>query len=79
MACRYLAGVLLLAVLAADRGITGEAPVQGERAIRSTLEWRNEGTIAYDYLVFLPDGYDRSARDWPMVVYLYNGGNGAEG
>jgi predicted peptidase len=44
-----------------------------------TLQWRYEERVDHDYLVLPPDEYAADGRDWPMVVYLYNGGGGAEG
>ncbi len=29
---------------------------------------------AFPYVLYLPDGYDESARDWPLVVFLHGAG-----
>lgn len=30
--------------------------------------------IGYDYWLYLPEGYDESDQDWPMILYLHGAG-----
>lgn len=42
-----------------------------------TLHWRKVEEIDHQYVVFLPEGYEDSKEDWPLMVYI-GGGADAE-
>lgn len=38
------------------------------------FEGKIEKSVSYDYLLYLPDGYETSKDDWPLLIFLHGSG-----
>lgn len=66
-----VAGHLILLVIGAvlsAPAVTGQAGQQ-----RHSLQREIPHKVDLQYLLFLPEGYDKSAHHWPLILYLHGG------
>jgi predicted peptidase len=47
---------------------------QPDRQFAGTLEARITRNIKLEYLLYLPDGYNRSRQRWPLMLFLHGSG-----
>jgi predicted peptidase len=64
---------LLLAVSVAS-GIAAEQPLPGAAQQVRHFEGRVEVPCSFDYLLFLPHGYEKSKQRWPLMLFLHGAG-----
>jgi len=68
-------GVLLLAGLSAVfAGCSAVPPGEPGSQTACHFEGRIKRTVAYDYLLYLPDGYGSEGERWPLVLFLHGAG-----
>jgi predicted peptidase len=70
--------VVMVALVAASSARGGA--VDDEKAGQQTRSFEKEITIRVklNYLLYLPEGYESSNRQWPMVLFLHGGGETGE-
>jgi predicted peptidase len=73
IACRVLVvgvAALLSAAVFAQTTNSDSAPIAQQT---HTLRREVPHKVDLQYLLFLPKGYDKSAKDWPLILYLHGG------
>ncbi|MDJ0901006.1 MAG: hypothetical protein QNJ55_19560 [Xenococcus sp. MO_188.B8] len=65
-----LAGLLL--VIFPMEVVQAEAPQQRQQPAH--MNQVIEKTVASDYLLYLPPGYDDSPEQWPLLLFLHGSG-----
>jgi predicted peptidase len=70
----FIAGIaiLLFANTSAKAGRESDASLAGQQQSH-TLQREVPHQIAIQYLLFLPEGYDKSRERWPLILYLHGG------
>jgi predicted peptidase len=74
IACRVLiigAAVILSADVPAQTVNESDSTTIGQRA--HVLQREVPHKVDIQYLLFLPKGYDKSANQWPLILYLHGG------
>jgi predicted peptidase len=70
----FIAGlaILLFASACAEAGRESDTSPAGQQQSH-TLQREVPHQVAIQYLLFLPEGYDKSRERWPLILYLHGG------
>ena len=63
-------------VFLAAAGIIPAAAAQEKKSTQEPKSFEKEITIMvkFNYLLFLPEGYESSEKKWPLILFLHGGG-----
>ena len=63
-------GAALLAWCPTAPALDGQAKAQQEKSFEKEVITK----VKLDYLLFLPEGYEKSAKDYPLILFLHGAG-----
>jgi predicted peptidase len=68
--------VLALLLLAAGAGAAGAAEEKAApgKQVAQRFEKGGDGKVTLDYLLYLPKGYDKGEKAWPLLLFLHGAG-----
>ncbi|HEV2840065.1 MAG TPA: alpha/beta fold hydrolase [Chthoniobacterales bacterium] len=65
-----IAGIFSLGASVRAAGVSDPAP---SRQVTHTLQREVAHKIEIQYLLFLPNGYEKNTEKWPLILYLHGG------
>ena len=68
------ATLLLPAVIMAGCASTSELPAVAGKQMPASFSGSITVQVNMNYLIYLPEGYDRGAATWPLVLFLHGAG-----
>lgn len=70
--------VLLTLILAGCGGVAKKATTQPMSARQYEQKLEKQVTVKLDYLLFLPEGYSKKEKKWPLILFLHGAGERGE-
>ena len=70
--------VLLTLILADCADAADKAAPQPTTAVQHEQKLEKQVTVKLDYLLFLPEGYSKEEKKWPLILFLHGSGERGE-
>ena len=70
--------VLLALILAGCAGVPEKAALRPMSAGQYEQKLEKQITVKLDYLLFLPEGYGKEGKKWPLIMFLHGAGERGE-
>jgi predicted peptidase len=74
MSCRNVIAALVAACLAASPAAGADAKSANGQQEKTFEKEVNNMKVKLRYLLFLPEGYDKSEKTWPLILFLHGSG-----
>src|SRR5215208_631999 len=80
---RLMAPAILLAaawclVLTGTAGAADDEKAAPGKQVEKSFEKEVKVKVTLNYLLYLPEGYDKEKKDWPLLLFLHGGGEGGD-
>jgi predicted peptidase len=70
--------ILLTLILAGCTGVADKTTTQPTSAGQYEQKLEKQLTVKLDYLLFLPEGYGKEEKKWPLILFLHGAGERGE-